>query len=462
MEDDINKMSSVEFGQKLLGEQRKRADDERRRAEKFSRRTQIANLFVTGATTLLNNRLKNFNQNKLAEKNHLNYLQKSSKSVLDSYNTFLESGKSIDQYMIDTLLPSYRAEAETIFTERGATGLLPTKNISNAYILDNTTIREDAKAKGQEFLKLVELARNMPTDTATLEKKYNQYAETKMPTNIAGFLFSGVRNAFKGEDANTLGSKVNAHSAKLIDDPTFANFKTFQTQLTIYNDGVKGGGADFIEQVKKDQDKFDKVIKDTKVNYIQSTEEKFDVETNTTKTITVAIPVSTTTYTDGTTTSTKGDQEDYIDLTTKEGQLVVFNNTALNSIDDILNQNGMEEFNKLFNKDRSQNPYTVMGQVISMGQEGRGDKQNLYMESDIDFNAVLEEVVEASMTEFREILRVPDITDFQDANGNFESPEQEKAYNEALRTYNTQLENYMKELMDSIGASSRQYLDLPI
>ena len=122
MEDDINKMSSVEFGQKLLGEQRKRADDERRRAEKFSRRTQIANLFVTGATALLNNRLKNFNQNKLAEKNHLNYLQKSSKNVLDSYNTFLESGKSIDQYMIDTLLPSYRAEAETRFTERGATG----------------------------------------------------------------------------------------------------------------------------------------------------------------------------------------------------------------------------------------------------------------------------------------------------------------------------------------------------
>ena len=35
MEDDINKMSSVEFGQKLLGEQRKRADDERRRAEKL-------------------------------------------------------------------------------------------------------------------------------------------------------------------------------------------------------------------------------------------------------------------------------------------------------------------------------------------------------------------------------------------------------------------------------------------
>ena len=462
MEDDINKMSSVEFGQKLLGEQRKRADDERRRAEKFSRRTQIANLFVTGATALLNNRLKNFNQNKLAEKNHLNYLQKSSKNVLDSYNTFLESGKSIDQYMIDTLLPSYRAEAETIFTERGATGLLPTKNISNAYILDNTTIREDAKAKGQEFLKLVELARNMPTDTKTLEEKYNQYAETKMPTNIAGFLFSGVRNAFKGEDANTLGSKVNAHSAKLIDDPTFANFKNFQTQLTLYNDGVKGGGADFIEQVKKDQDKFNKVIKDTKVNYIQSTEEKFDVETNTTKTITVAIPVSTTTYTDGTTTSTKGDQEDYIDLTTKEGQLVVFNNTALNAIDDVLNQNGMEEFNKLFNEDRNQNPYTVMGQVISMGQEGRGDKQNLYMESDIDFNEVLEAVTEASMTEFREVLRVPDITDFQDANGNFESPEQEIAYNEALRIYNTQLEDYMKELMNSMGAASRQYLDLPI
>ena len=66
------------------------------------------------------------------------------------------------------------------------------------------------------------------------------------------------------------------------------------------------------------------------------------------------------------------------------------------------------------------------------------------------------------MTEFREILRVPDITDFQDANGNFESPEQEERYNEALRVYNTQLENYMKELMDSIGASSRQYLDLPI
>ena len=462
MEDDINKMSSVEFGQKLLGEQRKRADDERRRAEKFSRRTQIANLFVTGATALLNNRLKNFNQNKLAEKNHLNYLQKSSKNVLDSYNTFLESGKSIDQYMIDTLLPSYRAEAETIFTERGATGLLPTKNISNAYILDNTTIREDAKAQGQEFLKLVELARNMPTDTKTLEEKYNQYAETKMPTNIAGFLFSGVRNAFKGEDANTLGSKVNAHSAKLIDDPTFANFKNFQTQLTLYNDGVKGGGADFIEQVKKDQDKFNKVIKDTKVNYIQSTEEKFDVETNTTKTITVAIPVSTTTYTDGTTTSTKGDQEDYIDLTTKEGQLVVFNNTALNAIDDVLNQNGMEEFNKLFNEDRNQNPYTVMGQVISMGQEGRGDKQNLYMESDIDFNEVLEAVTEASMTEFREVLRVPDITDFQDANGNFESPEQEIAYNEALRIYNTQLEDYMKELMNSMGAASRQYLDLPI
>jgi hypothetical protein len=122
----------------------------------------------------------------------------------------------------------------------------------------------------------------------------------------------------------------------------------------------------------------------------------------------------------------------------------------------------MEEFNKLFNEDRGQNPYLVMGQVISMGQEGRGDKQNLYMESDIDFNAVLEEVVEASMTEFREILRVPDITDFQDANGNFESPEQEERYNEALRVYNTQLENYMKELMDSIGASSRQYLDLPI
>lgn len=462
MEDDINKMSSVEFGQKLLGEQRKRADDERRRAEKFSRRTQIANLFVTGATALLNNRLKNFNQNKLAEKNHLNYLQKSSKNVLDSYNTFLESGKSIDQYMIDTLLPSYRAEAETIFTERGATALLPTKNISNAYILDNTTIREDAKAKGQEFLKLVELARNMPTDTKTLEEKYNQYAETKMPTNIAGFLFSGVRNAFKGEDANTLGSKVNAHSAKLIDDPTFANFKNFKTQLTLYNDGVKGGGADFIEQVKKDQDKFDKVIKDTKVNYIQSTEEKFDVERNKTISITVAVPVTTTTYTDGTTTSTKGDQEDYIDLTTKEGQLVVFNNTALNAIDGILNQNGMEEFNELFNKDRSQNPYTVMGQVISMGQEGRGDKQNLYMESDIDFNTVLEEVVKASMTEFREVLRVPDITDFQDANGNFESPEQEERYNEALRIYNTQLENYMKELMDSIGASSQQYLDLSI
>jgi len=462
MEDDINKMSSVEFGQKLLGEQRKRADDERRRAEKFSRRTQIANLFVTGATALLNNRLKNFNQNKLAEKNHLNYLQKSSKNVLDSYNTFLESGKSIDQYMLDTLLPSYRAEAETIFTERGATALLPTKNISNAYILDNTTIREDAKAKGQEFLKLVELARNMPTDTKTLEEKYNQYAETKMPTNIAGFLFSGVRNAFKGEDANTLGSKVNAHSAKLIDDPTFANFKNFKTQLTLYNDGVKGGGADFIEQVKKDQDKFDKVIKDTKVNYIQSTEEKFDVERNKTISITVAVPVTTTTYTDGTTTSTKGDQEDYIDLTTKEGQLVVFNNTALNAIDGILNQNGMEEFNELFNKDRSQNPYTVMGQVISMGQEGRGDKQNLYMESDIDFNTVLEEVVKASMTEFREVLRVPDITDFQDANGNFESPEQEERYNEALRIYNTQLENYMKELMDSIGASSQQYLDLSI
>ena len=64
--------------------------------------------------------------------------------------------------------------------------------------------------------------------------------------------------------------------------------------------------------------------------------------------------------------------------------------------------------------------------------------------------------------EFREILRLPDITEYQDANGNFESPEQEKAYNEALQTYNTQLENYMKELMDSIGASSRQYLDLPI
>ena len=462
MEDDINKMSSVEFGQKLLGEQRKRADDERRRAEKFSRRTQIANLFVTGATSLFKNRLKNFNQNKLAEKNHLHYLQKSSKNVLDSYNTFLESGKSIDQYMIDTLLPSYRAEAETRFTERGATGLLPTKNISNAYILDNTNIREEAKAKGQEFLKLVELARNMPTDIKTLNEKYNQYAETKMPTNIAGFLFSGVRNAFKGEDANTLGSKVNAHSAKLIDDPTFANFKNFQTQLTLYNDGVKGGGADFIEQVKKDQDKFDKVIKDTKVNYIQSTEEKFDVEKNKTISITVAVPVTTTTFTDGSTTSTKGDKEDYIDLTTKEGQLVVFNNTALNAIDNVLNQNGMEEFNKLFNEDRGQNPYLVMGKVISMGQEGRGDKQNLYMESDIDFNAVLEEVVEASMTEFREILRVPDITDFQDANGNFESPEQEERYNEALRVYNTQLENYMKELMDSIGASSRQYLDLPI
>ena len=462
MEDDINKMSSVEFGQKLLGEQRKRADDERRRAEKFSRRTQIANLFVTGATTLLNNRLKNFNQNKLAEKNHLNYLQKSSKSVLDSYNTFLESGKSIDQYMIDTLLPSYRAEAETIFTERGATGLLPTKNISNAYILDNTTIREDAKAKGQEFLKLVELARNMPTDTATLEKKYNQYAETKMPTNIAGFLFSGVRNAFKGEDANTLGSKVNAHSAKLIDDPTFANFKTFQTQLTIYNDGVKGGGADFINKVKEDQDKFDKVIKDSKVSYVTTVREEIDVETNKKSKVTVAVPVTAITYTDGSVKSIKGDEEDSINLNEEEGLLVVFNNTALNSIDGILNQNGMEEFNELFNKDRSQNPYAVMGQVISMGKEGRGDKQNLYMESDIDFNEVLENVSEKVLEGFQTILTPPDKTEYLDANGEFKDAKAAAQYKELEKAYNTQVQNLTKKLMESIAESQKQYLDLPI
>ena len=225
MAQDYEKMSSVEFGMSLLGQQQKTFEQERKRKEKQDRKMALAKLVTSGLSSMVKEKFNAFEQKENYKKIKLN-------DILNGQQGYNEYNKIItDNYGGDSLAfweNFYRTNLTAQMGEGGIYSNYQLTGPAQAYIYKEA--RRLATNKNQQWLQLQKEYADVPQTQAELDKRWDEYVSSRTPTNLFNFGMRGLKNLFSGKTREDIEAEGQAEF-----DERFKEFK----ELEVAQQGFK-------------------------------------------------------------------------------------------------------------------------------------------------------------------------------------------------------------------------------
>lgn len=454
--------STQQYAEQKFAEAKKYNEEQVKKQEKFAKRLLGFQTVVKGANTLINKRADTLRASLAEERAYLASAQSNAKKILDQNNDLINKNMSQRQWIESQMLERYRSQLEKnvdglmVQTMKNGKTLevplydIPTSTLSKTKLLINgkeISFGELVDTNLSEWKNLVTQAKSVPSNVKDLDAYVDQYVDKEMPSNLFDWMTRPLRKASKSETSQTLQEKLKRSSDEILSNPMFANFKNFDTALKNYNANFENQIVDLVNDFQNDMEKdpagntidkkFNKIVSDVAVSYQKDTVETVNPETNKIDVSLVIVPKIATTYADNSMSTRDGKAVTEI---TGDKLLVTLNSALLNTYENILSEQGMNEFNK--QTDMIKNPVKAFNNVVKMGINKKGP--NLYIKGDIDAGAAIEKLMQSP--DIKELLGVSvplDEEEFSRLNPN-------SNYQEYLDSHQKNVTGVITEVIESI------------
>lgn len=453
---------TLDYAQQKIDEARESREKKIKDQEKFSKRLLMFDTVVRGANALINKRADTLRNSLAEERAYLASAQSNAKKILDQNNDLINKNMSQRQWIESQMLERYRSQLEKnvdglmVQTMKDGKILevplydIPTSTLSKTKLLidgKEVSFGELVDTNLAEWKNLVTQAKSVPSNVKDLDAYVDQYVDKEMPSNLFDWMTRPLRKASKSETSQTLQEKLKRSSDEILSNPMFANFKNFDTALKNYNANFENQIVDLVNDFQNDIEKdpagntidkkFNKIVSDVAVSYQKDTVETVNPETNKIDVSLVIVPKIATTYADNSMSTRDGKAVTEI---TGDKLLVTLNSALLNTYENILSEQGMNEFNQ--HPDMIKNPVKAFNDVVKMGINEKGP--NLYIKGDIDAGAAIEKLMQSP--DIKELLGVSVPLDADEFSRLFP----DKDYEEYLKTHQTNITGVITEVIESI------------
>ncbi len=453
---------TLDYAQQKIDEARESREKTIKDQEKFSKRLLMFDTVVRGANALIDKRADTLRNSLAEERAYLASAQSNAKKILDQNNDLINKNMSQRQWIESQMLERYRSQLEKnvdglmVQTMKNGKTLevplydIPTSTLSKAKLLidgKEVSFGELVDTNLAEWKNLVTQAKSVPSNVKDLDAYVDQYVDKEMPSNLFDWMTRPLRKASKSETSQTLQEKLKRSSDEILSNPMFANFKNFDTALKNYNANFENQIVDLVNDFQNDMEKdpagntidkkFNKIVSDVAVSYQKDTVETVNPETNKIDVSLVIVPKIATTYADNSMSTRDGKAVTEI---TGDKLLVTLNSALLNTYENILSEQGMNEFNQ--HPDMIKNPVKAFNDVVKMGINEKGP--NLYIKGDIDAGAAIEKLMQSP--DIKELLGVSVPLDAEE----FSRVYPDKDYEEYLKTHQTNITGVITEVIESI------------
>lgn len=220
MADNYKSMGSVEFGMSLLDQTKKDVARERKRREKIDRNLAIGKFVTSGLSSYVTDQFNAFEQSQQYKKAKLLDIA-NGKAEYDNVQNVIDNnfaGNSMDYWT-----NFYRTQLTREFGEGGMYSNYELTAPAQAFLVKQA--RELAAKRDSEWRNLGKKYAQMPTDTAQLEERWNDWVEEKAPSNVFNWATRGLKNLFNGktqQDMQKIGEDELHHRFKEFGDADVA------------------------------------------------------------------------------------------------------------------------------------------------------------------------------------------------------------------------------------------------
>jgi len=202
----------IEFGQEQFAKAREYNEEQAKKQEKFSKRLQLANIAVTGVTSLINQKADELELNNVVERAHYLNTLESAKTWTDRYNKYVSQGLTEEQmYKTDLREDAFgylQQKYEGYDDVRTIFGDAVEEAVTNVKDMPNARTFEQWKKTNNLMLKIPSMSREELV--GVIQK------DGAAPRNISAFLGNSVKNYFRAHDEDTLKDKDTKASEKML------------------------------------------------------------------------------------------------------------------------------------------------------------------------------------------------------------------------------------------------------
>ena len=202
----------IEFGQEQFAKAREYNEEQAKKQEKFSKKLQLANIAVTGVTSLINQKADALELNNVVERAHYLNTLESAKTWTDRYNKYVSQGLTEEQmYKTDLREDAFgylQQKYEGYDDVRTIFGDAVEEAVTNVKDMPNARTFEQWKKTNNLMLKIPSMSREELV--GVIQK------DGAAPRNISAFLGNSVKNYFRAHDEDTLKDKDTKASEKML------------------------------------------------------------------------------------------------------------------------------------------------------------------------------------------------------------------------------------------------------
>ena len=235
-----SKEGSISKITKIRSELKRQKDEVSKQREKFAKRTLGLEAGIAIGNSALKGALDRYQLRNQPELNLLKGLQEQSKAVLLEDTNAIKAHGSVDNYIFHQLKNRYQDE---VTLKAGEDYVYSSDHWSDEL---NADVAEKTKAYKERLIAARRIA-NGDVDNAFAGLK-----EQALPSNLWDWFTRSSKQLVKGHDATTIKLKADQSFKDLIDSPTFAAHKDFQTQAKLYNSYFPGSLQGVLADIEKE------------------------------------------------------------------------------------------------------------------------------------------------------------------------------------------------------------------
>lgn len=235
-----SKEGSISKITKIRSELKRQKDEVSKQREKFAKRT----LGLEAGIAIGNSALKGaLDRYQLRNQPELNLLKAQKQQALDFItqdNEAMKTHGSVDNYIFHQLKNRYQDEVNL---KAGEDYVYSSDHWSDEL---NTDVAEKTKA----YKDYLAASRNI--SQGDIDKAFAGLKEQALPSNLWDWFSRSSKQLVRGHDATTIKLKADQRFNDLIDSPTFAAHKDFQTQAKLYNSYFPGSLQGVLADIEKE------------------------------------------------------------------------------------------------------------------------------------------------------------------------------------------------------------------
>jgi hypothetical protein len=232
MVDYLTQPSSAEGSiskiKKIRSELIRQKEEVSKKKEKFAKRTLGLETGLAIGNAALKGALDRYQLRNQPQINLLKGLQAQSKGVIAQDQAAMKKHGSVSNYIFSTLKDRYQ---EAVNISSGEDYVYSSDHWSDE-------LNADVATKTKAYNDHLAAARRI--SDGDIDGAFKGLQEQALPSNLWQYFSRSAKQLVKGHNATTIKLKANQKFDKLINSPTFADYKDFQTQAKLYNNYFPG------------------------------------------------------------------------------------------------------------------------------------------------------------------------------------------------------------------------------